>query len=68
MSTNLPILVSKITNEITKILLLLDEQDHMPNHGEINIQIYKKLVNMGLCEDISFEIFLLDLKIDEETC
>jgi hypothetical protein len=50
-----------------KILLLLDEQDHMPNHGEINIQIYKKLINMGLGQDISFEEFLLDLKIDEKT-
>jgi hypothetical protein len=37
----------------------------MPNHGEISIQIYKKLINMGLGEDISFEQFLLDLKIDE---
>jgi hypothetical protein len=64
----LPIVVSKITNENTKILLPLDEQNHMSNHGEINIQIYKKLVNMGLCEDISFKQFLLDLKIDEETC
>jgi hypothetical protein len=68
MSTNLPIVVSKITKENTKILLPLDEQNHMPNHGEINIQIYKKLINMGLCENISFEQFLLDLKIDEETC
>jgi hypothetical protein len=50
-----------------KILLLLDEQDHMLNHGEINIQFYKKLIDMGLWEDISFEQFLLDLKIDEET-
>jgi hypothetical protein len=49
----------------TKILLPLNEQDHMPNHGEINFQIYKKLINMGLNEDISFEQFLLDLKIDE---
>jgi len=32
----------------------------MPNQGEINIQIYKKLINMGLGEDISFEQFLLD--------
>jgi hypothetical protein len=31
----------------TKILLPLDEQDHMLNHGEINIQIYKKLIDMG---------------------
>jgi hypothetical protein len=37
--------------------LPLDEQDHMPNHDEINIQIYKKLVNMGLNEDIFFEQF-----------
>ncbi len=44
----------------TKILLALDEQDHMPNHGEISIQIYKKLINMGLGEDISFQQFLLD--------
>jgi len=40
-----------------KILLPFDEQDCMPNHGEINIQIYKKLINMGLGEDISFEFF-----------
>jgi hypothetical protein len=46
----------------TKILLPLDEQDHMPNHDEINIQIYKKLVNMGLDEDIFFEKNLLDFK------
>jgi hypothetical protein len=38
----------------------------MLNHGEINIQIYKK--HMGLCEDIFFEQFLLEFKIDEETC
>jgi hypothetical protein len=37
--------------------LPFDEQDCMPNHGEINIQIYKKLINMGLGEDISFEFF-----------
>ncbi len=49
-----------------KILLPVDEQDCMPNHGKINIQIYKKLVNMGLGEDIFFEQFLLDLKKDEK--
>jgi len=33
----------------TKILLFLNEQDCMPNHGKINIQIYKiKLIDMGL--------------------
>ncbi len=47
--------------------MLLDEQDRMPNHKKISIQIYKKLINMGLGKDISFEQFLLDLKIDEET-
>jgi hypothetical protein len=51
----------------TKLLLPLHEQDHMPNHGEINIQIYKKLIDMGLNEDISFKQFLLNWKIDEET-
>jgi hypothetical protein len=51
----------------TKILLHLDEQDHMPNHGEINIQFYKKLIDMRLYENTSFEQFLLYLKIDEET-
>jgi hypothetical protein len=50
-----------------QILLPLDEQDRMPNHGKINIQNYKKLVNMGLGEDIFFEQFLLYLKKDEET-
>jgi len=40
----------------TKILLYLNEQDYMSNyHGEINIQIYKKLIDMGLCEYILFE-------------
>jgi hypothetical protein len=51
----------------TKILLPLDEQGHMPNHGVISIQIYKKLIDKGLGKDISFQQFLLDLKIDEET-
>jgi hypothetical protein len=51
----------------TKILLPLDEQGHMPNHDEINIKIYKQLVNMGLNEDISFEQFSLDFNIDEKT-
>jgi hypothetical protein len=32
----------------------------MPNHGETNIQTYKKLVDMGLGEDISFEKNLFD--------
>jgi uncharacterized protein YjlB len=49
----------------TKILFPFDEQDRMPNHGEINIQIYKKIIDKGLSEDISFEQFLLDLQIDE---
>jgi hypothetical protein len=30
----------------TKILLPLDEQDHMLNHSEINIQIYKNIIEM----------------------
>jgi hypothetical protein len=49
----------------TKILLPFDEQDRMQNHGEITIQIYEKFIGMGLGEDISFEVFLLDLKIDK---
>ncbi len=47
--------------EHTKMLLLLDEQDCMPNHGEISIQIYKKLVDMGLNGDIYCVQFSLDL-------
>jgi len=39
----------------TKILLPLDEQDHMPNHGEISIQNLKNLISMGLGEDFFFE-------------
>jgi hypothetical protein len=61
----LSISISKTTNETHKILLPLDEQDYMPNHGEINIQIYKRLIKMGLSEDVFFEFFLLDLKIHE---
>jgi hypothetical protein len=39
-----------------KILSNLYEQDYMSNcHGEIIIQIYKKFVDMGLCEHIFFE-------------
>jgi hypothetical protein len=45
----------------TKTLLLLDEQNHMPNHGEISIQFYKFFVDMGLNEDIYFVQFLLDI-------
>jgi len=37
--------------------LPFDEQDRMPNHGEINIQIYKKLIKMGLGEDIFLNFF-----------
>jgi hypothetical protein len=61
----LSISISKTTNETYKILLPLDEQDCMPNHGEISIQIYKKLIKMGLSEDFFFEFFLLYLKIHE---
>jgi len=61
----LSISISKITNETYKILLLLDEQDCMPNHGEISIQIYKKLIKMELSEKKFVGIFLLDLKIHE---
>jgi hypothetical protein len=43
------------------MLLLLDEHDCMPNHGEISIQIYKKHVDMGLNEDIYFVQILLNL-------
>jgi hypothetical protein len=51
----------------TKILLHLDEQDYMSNyHGEINIQIYKELINMGLCEYIFFEKTYKNLQIDEK--
>jgi len=41
----------------TKILLPLDEQECLPNHGEINIQKFKKLINMGLGEDIFLNNF-----------
>jgi hypothetical protein len=44
----------------TKLLLPLHEKNHIPNHGEINIQIYKKLIDMGLSDNISFKQFLLN--------
>jgi hypothetical protein len=39
----------------------------MPNHDQISIKIYKKLINMGFNEDFSFQQILLDFKIDKET-
>jgi hypothetical protein len=37
------------------ILLLLEGQDPISKHHEINIYIYNKIVEMELDEDISFE-------------
>jgi hypothetical protein len=39
----------------TKILLLLEGQDPISKHHEINIYIYKKLVEMEFDEDIVTE-------------
>ncbi len=39
----------------TKILLILKGQDPISKHHEINIYIYKKIVEMEQDEDISFE-------------
>ncbi len=43
-----------------KILLFLDEQDCMPNHVKSIFKFIKKLVDMGLDEDVFFEQFLFD--------
>jgi len=51
----------------TKILLPLDEKIICQTMGKLIFKFIKKLINMGLGEDISFEQFLLDLKIDEKT-
>jgi hypothetical protein len=48
----LSIPIFKTINETTKILLLLEGQDPISKHHEINIYIYKKLVEMELNEDI----------------
>jgi hypothetical protein len=50
----------------TTILLPLDEHDCVPKFHEIANNIFKKLVDMGLGVDISFEKFLIILNVNEE--
>ncbi len=51
----------------TKILLPLEEENGISKRHDINMKMYKKLIDMGSYEDISFEQFLLNLQIDEKT-
>jgi hypothetical protein len=39
----------------TKILLLLEKENYISKYHEISIKIYKKLIDMGLSEDLPFE-------------
>ncbi len=57
---------SKPPMKSTTILLPLDEHDRVPKFHEIANNILKKLVDMGLGVDISFEKFLIDLNVNEE--
>jgi hypothetical protein len=41
----------------TKILMPFDEQDCMPNHGEINIQIIKNLLTWDYVKIFFWNIF-----------
>jgi hypothetical protein len=50
-----------------KILWLLNEKDNNQNIHHIDFQIFKKLVDMKLGLEISFDQFLLDLYLNEQT-
>jgi hypothetical protein len=50
----------------TTILLSLDEYDCVPKFHEIANNNLKKLVDMVLGLDIYFEIFLMDLNVNEK--
>jgi hypothetical protein len=50
----------------TKKLLSLQEENCISKHHDISIKIYKKLIDMGLGEDLSLEKHLLNLQITEE--
>jgi hypothetical protein len=41
----------------TKILLPLEEENCISKHHDISMKMYKKLIDMGSYEDISFEQF-----------
>jgi hypothetical protein len=56
-TTNLLIPISKTIGEIYKILSPLNENDNNSNLCKITFQIFKKIVNMGLGVDISFDQF-----------
>jgi hypothetical protein len=50
-----------------KKLLPLKEENCISKRHDISMKMYKKLIDMGLYEDISFEKNLLNLQINEET-
>lgn len=47
--------------------MFLEKQDCIPNLHNIITQGFKNLVKLGLYEDIMFDDFFLDLKLDEKT-
>jgi hypothetical protein len=50
-----------------QILCFLEKQDCISNLHNIITQGFKNLVKLGLYEDITFDDFFLDLKLDENT-
>ncbi len=51
----------------TKVLSPLEEGECIVDFCQITTTIYKHLVNMGLGEDISFDKFLTNMCLNEET-
>jgi hypothetical protein len=51
----------------TKISSPLAKENCISKYHDISIKIYKKLIDIGLGEDIPFERLLLNIQIDEET-
>ncbi len=49
-----------------KVLLLLNENERTQNLSQITIQIFEKLVDMGLCNENSFDDFLSNLQMNED--
>jgi hypothetical protein len=51
----------------TKVLLPLNENERTQNLSQIAIQIFKKLVDMRLNNENSFDEFLSNLQLNENT-
>jgi len=51
----------------TKILSPLNEHNNNPNLHQITFQNFKQIVDMGIGLKISFDLFFLELQLNEKT-